>query len=74
MTRRIIKCPHYKGSGYGYTDESVEFLLCDDCNELLTKETFNQLVLETSMQKTVNVMLQNQIDKLKENNQDEERI
>ena len=41
---KIIKvvCPHYKGDGYSYCLSDVEFLFCEECNNILLKQMIQQ--------------------------------
>lgn len=63
------RCPHYNGSGYGYTTDytkktNVEFLFCDDCNTFLLQEMMKQMVIEHDLQKSVNVMVENSMKRM----------
>ena len=41
-----IKCPHYKGDGYGYKFNHIEFLFCEECNNTLLHQMMDQKKLE----------------------------
>jgi len=37
-----VKCPHYKGDGYAYQFNMIEFLFCDVCNNKLFVQMLEQ--------------------------------
>jgi hypothetical protein len=45
----IINCPHYKGDGYVYRFNCIEFNFCESCNERLRNQMFEQFKLERSL-------------------------
>jgi len=53
----IIKCPHYKGDGYGYEVQIgrrlIRFLFCYDCNMQLSAEMLKQFIIQTYCAKQV---------------------
>ena len=47
----IVKCPCYKGDGYTYRFDSIEFNFCDICNNKLFNQMVEQRNLEEEMMK-----------------------
>jgi hypothetical protein len=46
---QTTKCPHYKGDGYRYCFDSIEFLFCDECNKKLLIQMLDQFNIEQSL-------------------------
>ena len=46
MKEKVIECPHYKGTGYGYGFDSIKFYYCKYCNEKILKLMISQRELE----------------------------
>ncbi len=44
-----VKCPHYKGEGYGYEFDDLVFNFCDECNEKLLAQMVEQDKLEEQL-------------------------
>ena len=42
-------CPCYKGDGYTYRFDSIEFNFCDICNEKLLRQMVEQFKLENKI-------------------------
>jgi len=62
-----MKCKHYKGDGYTYKLSSGEELnLCEQCEMELLGEMKKQEVIENKAQVGVNVMVEKEIEELKE--------
>lgn len=43
---QVINCPCYKGDGYTYRFDSIEFNFCDTCNNKLFVQMLQQKRLE----------------------------
>jgi hypothetical protein len=46
---KIVNCPCYKGDGYTYRFDSIEFNFCDVCNNKLVKQMVEQKMLEIDL-------------------------
>ena len=46
-----INCPCYKGDGYTYRFDSIEFNFCDICNKKLLNQMVEQFKLEQTLGK-----------------------
>ena len=44
-----IKCPCYKGDGYRYCFDNIEFLFCDICNYKLLRQMVEQKMIEIDL-------------------------
>jgi hypothetical protein len=55
---KLIKCPHYRGSGYGYRFKvgkaEIEFCMCQDCQMNLLGQMLQQIVIEHYCWKNMN--------------------
>jgi len=47
---KVIQCSHYKGDGYTYRFDNIEFNFCDICNNKLFIQMLEQKKLEQDIE------------------------
>jgi hypothetical protein len=51
---QTVKCPCYKGDGYRYCFDAIEFLFCEVCNQKLLNQMVEQFKLEQGLKELNN--------------------
>ena len=46
---KVVNCPCYKGDGYTYRFDAIEFNFCDVCNKKLLNQMIDQFRLEQEL-------------------------